>query len=733
MRYTVKAKLATAFGLVIALSAVAGAVSYTKLASLNDNIENIVKNRVRQMSAATEMKTAALDSIRFEKNAILSATDEESARWAGESQKSRRQMMTLQNEARSQNQEKDLLDRIQAVAELRTPVQDKILKGAQQNSNNKANTLFSTEGAAVGKDVVSSLERLSEQLIRSITGGPLLAMEAAGFKASVESLRGDLNSYFSVSEVAELDVRLKAIQAQAAKLRGEVEAFRPKALKAGVSAQFEQFTGVLDRWLHIVDRAATLTREGGNVIAGELTRGDGAKLTVDLLQAVDQYIARQVQRLDEARATAEADYDQARLMLTVVLSASTLIGCAAALWIGLNISRGLGRAVGLANAVAIGDVSQQVSKSGNDEVADLIDALNAMSRNLHATATVADKIAAGDLTVQAKPLSDKDTLGIALERMVANLREIIVKATTAASNVAAGAQELSASSEQLSQGATEQASSAEEASASMEQMASNIKQNADNANQTETIAHQSARNAEASGEAVDRAVKAMQTIADKIGIVQEIARQTDLLALNAAVEAARAGEHGKGFAVVASEVRKLAERSQTAAAEIGVLSTDTVRAAREAGEMLTKLVPDIRRTASLVEEITSACREQDAGAAQINQAIQQLDKVTQQNASSSEEVSATSEELSSQAEQLQATIAYFRLGDVSRLATAQAGRPAVRQLREKAISAAAELAHRGNSERARAGRPATKATGTGGFVLDLAHGEDELDADFRRG
>jgi len=197
----------------------------------------------------------------------------------------------------------------------------------------------------------------------------------------------------------------------------------------------------------------------------------------------------------------------------------------------------------------------------------------------------------------------------------------------------------------------------------MEEMAANIRQNAHNASETEKIARQSFADAQASGEAVKRAVQAMQTIAEKIGFVQEIARQTDLLALNAAVEAARAGEHGKGFAVVASEVRKLAERSQTAAAEIGALSGHTVTAAGEAGAMLAKLVPGIKRTAELVEGISAACREQDAGANQVNQAIQQLDKVIQQNAGAAEEMSATSEALSGLAGQLQASISFFRVGE----------------------------------------------------------------------
>jgi len=294
--------------------------------------------------------------------------------------------------------------------------------------------------------------------------------------------------------------------------------------------------------------------------------------------------------------------------------------------------------------------------------------------------------------------------------------------------VSSGSHQLSSSAEQVSQGATEQAAAAEEASASMEQMAANIKQNADNAAQTEKIARQSSKDAEASGVAVSKAVGAMRTIAEKIGIVQEIARQTDLLALNAAVEAARAGEHGRGFAVVASEVRKLAERSQAAAAEISGMSSETVQAATQAGEMLVKLVPDIRRTAELVSEISAACREQDIGSSQINEAIQQLDKVTQQNASASEQISSTSEELAAQAGTLQSSIAFFRLGD-------ERGRPVPASRTGPARKGVATPKTKTKSQPGR-GKPATVANQQArvrGFALDLATGgPDEEDAHFGR-
>ena len=174
-------------------------------------------------------------------------------------------------------------------------------------------------------------------------------------------------------------------------------------------------------------------------------------------------------------------------------------------------------------------------------------------------------------------------------------------------------------------------------------------------------------------------VQAMKIIAEKVGIIDDIAYQTNLLALNAAIEAARAGEHGKGFAVVAAEVRKLAERSQVAAQEIGEVAQSSVNLAETAGKLLDEIVPSIRKTSDLVQEISAASEEQSSGATQINIAMEQLNKITQMGASSSEELAATAEEMSGQAEQLQQLMSFFRLETAAINASAPARQDAPRK------------------------------------------------------
>ena len=291
----------------------------------------------------------------------------------------------------------------------------------------------------------------------------------------------------------------------------------------------------------------------------------------------------------------------------------------------------------------------------------------AISRPIIAAVGMAADIADGDMgsEIDAGLFTRGDEIGTlakALQDMKTKLRTVIQDVTSAAGQVAAGSQQLSATSQQMSQGANEQASSVESISSSMEEMTSNIKQNADNAMQTEKIAQKSALTAEEGGRAVSATVTAMREIASKIGIIEEIARSTNMLALNASIEAARAGEYGKGFAVVASEVGKLAERSQREAGGISKLSTESVSIAEQAGATIAAMIPDIKRTAELVQEISASSNEQNAGAEQINTAILQLDRVVQQNASASEESASMSEELASQAEQMQAIMGFFKVG-----------------------------------------------------------------------
>ncbi|MDH6269264.1 methyl-accepting chemotaxis protein [Rhizobium sp. SG_E_25_P2] len=621
---------------------------------------------------------------------------------------------------------------------------------------------FSAIVVMVAAMAILSINNLSSlnTAITDMVKGPVSGLSESKSLADAiaDGIRAEKNAIMNLDPKAIEGYRSQLVESrkQAETALSGLEAQASEALKAPISAIKKNYAIMTQTQDRIVE-LATLNTTESNAEAARLSMAEGAQATDVVLTGIDkvtQVIEEDLKATDEAT---NQQYAQSFNALAGMAGMLVVLSIAIALWIAMGIARGLKTASAAVNAVALGDLNPEINIKTNDEIKDLVDVLNMMTANLRGTAAMADEISKGNLAVDVKILSDKDTLGhsmrnmvdnlnasakvaeeiangnltinitpqsdkdrlgISLHNMVGRLRGVVADAIAASVNVSSGSQELSASSEQVSQGATEQAAAAEEASASMEEMAANIKQNADNAAQTEKIARQSAQDAESSGDAVNRAVAAMQTIAQKIGIVQEIARQTDLLALNAAVEAARAGEHGKGFAVVASEVRKLAERSQSAAAEISEMSSDTVKAAQQAGEMLSRLVPDIRKTAELVSEISAACREQDIGASQINEAIQQLDKVTQQNSSASEEMAATSEELAAQSEELQTSIAFFKVEQNHRGAPAKSGAVQAPNAQQRRASA---------SQGVKAQQQRIK-----GFTLNLNQGgPDETDEDFR--
>jgi methyl-accepting chemotaxis protein len=307
-------------------------------------------------------------------------------------------------------------------------------------------------------------------------------------------------------------------------------------------------------------------------------------------------------------------------------------------------------------------------------------------------AHVCNQVANGDLSIDIEiGNKDKNSLLLSINNMKNQLATIISDVRSSADALSSASSQVNSTAQTIAKGASVQAASVEETSASMEQMSASISQNNENAGITDGMAQKASKEAVSGGNAVAETVDAMQKIAEKISVIDDIAYQTNLLALNAAIEAGRAGDHGKGFAVVASEVRKLAERSQVAAQEIGELAKDSVKRADIAGTSLKEMVPSINKTADLVQEIAAASSEQATGVHQINEAISQVNQTMQHNAAASEELSATSEEMNTQALSLQESVNYFTLELSEKKSRTASTQPSTRKNQKKKIVKPAHL------------------------------------------
>jgi methyl-accepting chemotaxis protein len=377
------------------------------------------------------------------------------------------------------------------------------------------------------------------------------------------------------------------------------------------------------------------------------------------------YSVLRSKHMNEQAPVMEQSARLAVVVTMVTAAVAFVLGISLTVLITRSITRPLAKAVDAAVAVALGDTDIRLVATSMDETGQLLGAMGRMVESTRQMTAAAARVAEGDLTVRVEPRSEKDALGHALASMVEKLVRVMGEVQTGAAALSSAATQVSATAETVSQGTTEQAASVEETTASLEQMNASIGQNAENSRHLSQLSKDAARVAGESADSVGRTVTAMRDIAEKISIIDEIAYQTNLLALNAAIEAARAGEHGRGFSVVATEVRKLAERSQSAAREISVLATGSVKVAEHSGQLLSELAPRVQKSADVVQELSAASAEQSQGVSQVSRAMSQVDQVTQQNASSAEELSSTAEELAAHAEGLQELVGFFRLGNAA--------------------------------------------------------------------
>ncbi len=729
MGLSLRNKLIVTFAVLVTLIGATSYIGFKEARGINDDLQAITETYAVVQERAAELKSETAEAMAMIRGYLLAENTEEAQQFA-ERVDEQLAKMTLSDEALEAilARPDPNLDEVRSImeefdvdwtrfVEVESTIRDLGLTNSFNQGRDLSNDALKPGYSAVLTSLDALIEPLRDIIAASASPASDVVDLEATLDAGMDNVRAIHAAHYQMIITDRPDVRAE----QGNIIEAEVEFFDDALARAYTIAGTSRFAPAVQE----IDSVWQAYREAaGNFVAivSESTNQRAATLMENELEPLYRAMAAESDAMTAeaadimARADAEADqtFANARLALLIAGGVAVLIGITAAIWLSTTISRGLGRAVEVAKEVARGNLHVDAKTKRRDEIGTLLNAMDGMVVDLKAMSHSAERIAKGDLRADVTPRSEEDRLGLALRDMTLKLREVISNASASAAHVAQGASSMSATAEQLSSGSTQQASAAQEASASIEEMTANIRQNADNASQTEKIASQSADDARKSGDSVANAVRAMKTIADKINIIQEIARQTDLLALNAAVEAARAGSHGKGFAVVASEVRKLAERSQQAAAEISQLSAETVDVSGEAGRMLETLVPNIQRTADLVAEISASTREQNVGAEQINQAIRELDQVIQQNANTAETAAATSQQLASQSQQLSGVISYFEI----EAAAANAPAAPARTPRVAAAHAKPKAA------------PDRDDRDVEAFELDLS--DDVSDADFQR-